>query len=325
MSTLAEIRLNRIFSNALLLRRRAKKPVYAVVKDDAYGHGAIEVAHTLEPLVCGFCVATPSEGAALRASGIQGDILVLTPPITAECAYRMKAYRLIATVDAHRTLRLLPEGSEAHIAVNTGMNRYGVRPGSALSVAREAAERGIAVTGVFSHLYAAEDEGARQAQVLRFRDGAEGVRSIFPSSVRHLGATAGLFADVGFDAMRAGIGLYGYAPKGFSCSGLLPAMKVYATVMSRRKQFGEGAGYNVAPHCGQMYTLSYGYGDGFFRVYGCSAGNLCMDACVEAGDAPVGERRLIMKDAEAYGRSHGTTAYEVLVRLGRGAERIYVR
>lgn len=73
-----------------------------------------------------------------------------------------------------------------------------------------------------------------------------------------------------------------------------------------------------------MHTLRVGYGDGFFRVGGLGIGNLCMDACIMEGEAKVGTKKLILSDAEKYASEHGTTAYEVLVNVGKKAERKYV-
>ena len=75
-----------------------------------------------------------------------------------------------------------------------------------------------------------------------------------------------------------------------------------------------------------LHTLRVGYGDGFFRAGGLGAeGKLCMDACVREGEMPFGRRVCILSDAEAYARSHGTTAYETLVNAGRRALKKYVR
>ena len=74
-----------------------------------------------------------------------------------------------------------------------------------------------------------------------------------------------------------------------------------------------------------MHTLRLGYGDGFFRSGAPFAeGNLCMDACIAAGEAQVGREVLVLGDVASYALAHGTTPYEVLVRLGKCAEKTYV-
>ncbi len=324
-SVLAVIDLDIIRNNAKKIARVARRPLYAVVKDDAYGHGAAEVAHALEGTVAGFAVSLVDEGAALRAAGITKEILVLTPPLSKEEVFRISAYRLTASLNSFHTLHLLAgEGCGAHIVVNTGMNRYGVRPVRVASLCRAAAREGIAVTGVYSHLYAAQDSGARNAQTERFAVAQACVKQFFPHATAHLSATGGTLAGDSFDAVRVGIALYGYLPEGFCGVGVRPAMKVYATVAECRAPFGEGAGYQRAEeHYRRLHTLRVGYGDGFFRSGGLGVGKLCMDACIREGDARVGRRSLILDDAEKYAKEHGTTAYEVLVNVGRKAQKKY--
>ncbi len=323
-SVLAVIDLREIRRNAKTLARIADRPVYAVVKDDAYGHGAPEVAHALEDIVAGYAVALVDEGAALRAAGITKEILVLTPPLDREEVLRLAAYRLTASLNSLHTLRLLEGGgAEAHIAVNTGMNRYGVRPDRVAALCRRAAASGISITGVYSHLYAAEDEGIRRAQSRLFFLAEAQVKGVFPHAVSHLAATSGTLAGELYDAVRIGIALYGYLPDGFSAD-VRPAMKVYAAVADCHVPVGGGAGYQRAEKSfAAMYTLRLGYGDGFFRAGGLGIGKLCMDACIREGRARVGEKKLLLSDVRAYATEMGTTPYEVLVRIGRGAQRVY--
>ncbi len=325
---LAVVDLKRIRRNAELIKSRAKRPLLAVVKDDAYGHGAIEIAHTLSDMVWAFAVATVEEGVRLRVAGIENRILVLTPLLCRFEAERLSAYDLTATLSSARFFTFA-EGLPltVHLAVNTGMNRYGVRPSLVGRVCRTAAERGILVAGVYSHLYAPSDEAARREQRAVFSAACEKVRSYFPEALCHLSATGGILSGELCDAVRAGISLYGYLPEGFE--GRLPvrpAMKIYAAVAESRARFGGGAGYQSAPAgATHFHTLRAGYGDGFFREGGLGAvGKLCMDACVREGYARAGERRLILKDAAAYAREHGTTAYEVLVRIGERAAKTYL-
>ncbi len=320
MSTLAVISLPAILHNALLVKRRAGLPLYAVVKDDGYGHGAAETAHTLSSHADAFCVATVGEGAALRAAGIAGEILVFCPILSREETLRARAYRLTVTADP-ASFSYLEEGMRAHIAVNTGMNRYGVRFERAESFARALQTRGVEVTGVYTHLYDAERKETSMVQIARFHAASRSVLRVFPHAVRHLGGTGALPYCGECDALRAGISLYGYAPSA-EISGLRRAMKVYAPVAGRRIQLGRGAGYGECP-LGNVNTLAYGYGDGFFRVEG--ARDLCMDAHIIKGSRRAGSYAVILCDAEEYAARHGTSVYEVLVRAGRGAaERRYI-
>ena len=321
----AVISLPALLQNAHALKDLAGVPLIAVVKDDAYGHGAEQVAHALERDVLMFAVATVEEGARLKIAGIGRDVLVLTPPSCQEDGMRAAAYGLIMTAASFVTLGLCR--GRVHLAVNTGMNRYGFHPLETARACRAAQQRGLQVEGVFSHFYDAADREARRAQIAAFSDCARIVRRNFPDALRHLSATGGILAgDARFDAVRPGIGLYGYAPDGFSCN-LRPAMKVYADVLASGAVFGGGAGYAHAPHgCKVFHTLGVGYGDGFFRSGGLGAvDTLCMDACVRQGRHSFGERVCVLENAREYASAYGTTAYEVLVSVGRGAWRVYER
>ena len=146
------------------------------------------------------------------------------------------------------------------------------------------------------------------------------MRSVFPGAVRHLAATGGIFAgrEYCFDAVRPGIGLYGYAPAGFEGAlPLSPAARIYAPVSHTCARVGDGAGYCRAGKEQRFHTLRLGYGDGFFRTGGL------MDACVRGGEARVGAQKLVLCNVTRYARVHGTTEYEALLRVLQGAEKRY--
>lgn len=333
-SILARISLPAVRQNAETVKTIAARPVIAVVKDDAYGHGAEETALAIEPSVFAFAVATVAEGAALRCAGVQKDVLVLTPPLCREESERLLRYGLTASLSSAPDLRLLSEAGErtgiaprAHLAVNTGMNRYGVRPALAGAFSEQARSYGVSVEGVFTHFYLPEDGRRREEQEELFQRAADGVKARFPSAVTHMSATGGvLFSKKDLcDCARVGLMLYGYAP--VAVRGLRRAMKLYAAVSHRCKQFGGGAGYAAAERqYGDLYTLRLGYGDGFFREsFTGAVGKLCMDAAVMEGDLPFGKRKLVVDDFAAYARAHNTSVYEALVRLTQKAEREYIR
>lgn len=320
-SPVAVVSLSAIVRNARLLKRRAGGALIAVVKNDGYGHGAAAVAHALSGEAAMFAVATVDEGAALRCAGILSDILVLTPPSCMEEGLRAEVYGLILAAGSMRSLAFCR--GRVHLAVNTGMNRYGFVPQETGRACAEARSRGLRVEGVFSHYYAAADACARGAQNAVFEGCAARVRQHFPRAVRHIAATGGIAAGGAlYDAVRPGLGLYGYGAE-----GVLPAMKVYAEVLHGTERVGGGAGYARAPRgAARLYTLGVGYGDGFFRGEGlCGTGPLCMNACVRQGDAAVGERVCVLENAAAYAEKCGTTAYEALVGIGKGMRKVYER
>ncbi len=314
----AAVSLSAIRSNLRALARAANAPAIAVLKDDAYGHGAEHVAHALGREALLFAVSCVAEGVRLRAAGADKDILVLTPLLDEGDALRAQYYDLIVTAASPASLARAA-GCRAHLALNTGMNRYGVPPQEAEGACRRAVALGVRIEGVYSHLYDAADGSAVQFQTRAFREGCLAVCRFFPRALRHLCATGGILAGgAAFDAVRPGLGLYGYAPPPFENTlSLAPAMKVYACVSQETVPYGGGAGYGAAPkRFRSLHTLCAGYGDGFFRAGGLGAvGNLCMDACVREGRLPVGTQVCVLADAAAYAAEHGTTAYEVLCAL----------
>ena len=332
-SLLAEISLPALRHNANYFRDLASRPLIAVVKDDAYGHGAEEVALSLHGIASSFAVATVEEGVSLRLAGVGEDILVLTPPMTQEEAVRLILYRLTPSVTSFPALSVLSRGVEAvgrsprvHLAVNTGMNRYGFSPDVAKSAALALKERGFWVEGMFSHYFSAESDGYRRGQNDLFRRAVSEVKEIFPDCISHIAATGGALKGEMGDEVRVGLGLYGYLPSG-GAGPLRPAMKLYAYVSNSCKQLGEGLGYAPAAHnFSAVHTLRCGYGDGFFRegITGV-VGKLCMDAALAEGEAAFGEEVLLVSDFERYAREHGTSVYEALVRLPAKAVKRYIR
>lgn len=324
------VSLKTIRSNALLIKERAQGKLIAVVKDDAYGHGAERVAHALTGIADLYAVSSVEEGASLRTAGVSEDILVLTPCLSEEEGARLVSYNLIASLSSVAALNLLKRAEEragakarAHLVINTGMNRYGVRPAAVSSLCRMAEGR---VEGVYSHLFAPSDRRETARQVARFRAGKEAVLSFAPNALCHLSATGGALAGAERGAVRAGIALYGYLPEGFSGAlQVKPAAKFYSFVSNRCRQYGGGTGYNKAQKRGvPLNTVAAGYGDGLFRAGGGEfEGLLCMDAGISEGDAKFGSVRRILKDVSIYAKRHGTTPYEVLVSVGSRAVHCY--
>jgi len=274
-NNVAVISLKRIRENAQkVIRAAGGKPLIAVVKDDAYGHGASVVAGAIEPLCSMLAVATVDEGVYLRMSGIAKPILVLTPCLSGDEAYRAALNGLTVTIasltDLHLAAKIAETYSvviEAHFAVNTGMNRYGFRPERAAYAVKKAGEYGIAATGLYSHFYEPENDGARKRQTEYFRQALTSVLAE-KEVVSHISATGGILAgENSFDAVRSGIALYGYLPPAFEGKlNVSPAMKLYTHAVRSGKAFGGGAGYATAQkQYGYLTTLRLGYGDGFFR------------------------------------------------------------
>ncbi len=319
--SLAVIDLRRIRQNALFIRSRlGSKKFYAVVKADAYGHGAVEVAHCISDIADGFCVAIVEEGVALRISGVTKPVLVFAPPADSGDLLRAEAYGLTLTVNSVETA--VKVKGACQIKVNTGMNRYGCDISELPQILKILDTSKI--EGVYSHLYAAENYRASIDQLKLFNVAERLVKAVNPDICAHLSASGGLLRGGGFlkDGARCGILLYGYAPDGFNAA-VEPALKVYAKRSQQTRFIGGGAGYGFAQkNYKELSTYRLGYADGFFRGVPLGENKLCMDAFVKENG---GDVECVMDDAGRYARRANTIPYEVLTSVTRRSQRIYLK
>ncbi|MBQ8323416.1 MAG: alanine racemase [Clostridia bacterium] len=347
---LAKIYLKNIRRNAQAFGRLTGRPVCAVVKANAYGHGAEEVVCALEGVVSCFAVSLVSEAIAIRTAACGKDILVLTPPLCEEETLVGARNGFVLTVGDLATARRVAETAEknrlpvrVHIKTNTGMNRYGTNVQTLGRICTHLkAHPLVRVEGVYSHIYG-NTRAQAERQRERFMRMIAVCRDYYPEAIAHLGATYGaiLGEKFVFDMTRIGIGLYGYLPDGardldekrVRKLDLKKGMAVYATVAAKRKYVCGGAGYgkDIAKPTGErLITCRFGYADGFLRTKengtdgsGDNANDLCMDACVRWGNAPKGERVPVMTDAAETAKKAGTISYEVLCAATRRAETEY--
>lgn len=319
--TVTIINLPAIRQNALKIKKRLNgAKFFAVVKADAYGHGAEEVSRYIEDIADGFCVAITEEGISLRNAGIQKDILVFTPPLDKYDASRMREYNLLASVNSVETA-LLAGGLPCHIKVNTGMNRLGCNINELDSLLESVKGE---VRGVYSHMYAPENDRASAEQLKLFKKAEKTVKSRFENAVAHLSASGGILRGGKFllDGVRCGILLYGYAPSGFT-SFTEPAMKVYARKVQTTAFTGGGVGYNIADkEYKKLSVYRCGYADGFSRIIPLGEKTLCMD-CFLSEDTDI--LKPVMLSADDYGKRCGTISYEILTKVTQRSERIYER
>jgi alanine racemase len=276
-----------IRSNLAALRSRAgeEKQVIAVVKADAYGHGAVEVARTLVHAgVERLAVATVSEALELRAAGVEQPILVLWGIGAPEAAlaidagletivYEGRAIEPLEAAAAERGRR-----ASVQLKVDTGLGRQGASPEEALELAsRISRSRHLRLVGTFSHLaVAGEDDAYTDVQQLSLARTLDAMRSagIDPGLV-HLAATGGILASSGSyaDAVRPGIGLYGLVPGWASDRdhGLRPALSLKALPLRIFDlPAGSAISYGLrfrAQRPTRIATLGIGYGDGWPRVH----------------------------------------------------------
>ena len=321
--TLSVINLSAIRHNARLVRSMiGDRFFYAVVKADGYGHGAVEGANALRDLVDCFCVSLEDEGAALRVGGVYKPVLVLTPPLDMADAEKMAFYGLTPTVGNMQSAHLV-KGQNCHIAINTGMNRYGCNS-QELKAVLNVLPAG-SVKGVFTHLYAAHNAQHSGRQLRAFKNEAAVIACHSPDALCHVSASGGILRgdDYLLDGVRCGLMLYGYAPYGFRKVGLEKALKVYARLAQSTQAVGGGIGYNIADkRYSRLHTYRLGYADGFSRGVPLGEKTLCMDAFISKDEK---ELLPVMTDAEAYAERCGTIPYEVLCSVTRRSERVYVR
>ncbi len=307
----------------------------AVVKADAYGHGAETVAPALEGVADCFAVALVGEGVALRLAGVRKDVLVLVPPLCEEEVLRGISYGLIFTVGDAQDYALIASVckkyglcARCHIKANTGMNRFGFDFPAFRAFAAGRLCGNVSAEGIYSHFYRPEHAETAARQFSLFGEFCREGERAFGKLIRHIAATGGTIAspDYRLDMVRIGIGLYGYLPGGFA--GALPlkrALTVCSTVAAVRECTGGGAGYGeFGPVYGRLAAVRAGYADGFSRAGGVGNVNvLCMDAFLSRIPAEKYAEVCVFSDADAYAERNGTISYEALTRVCGRAERVY--
>ncbi len=177
----AEVDLGRIEENMEAMKEhlRPGTKMYGVVKTDAYGHGAVPVARTIDRFVCGYAVATVDEGLKLRRHGIEKEILCLGPVSAGRYQECLENDISLPMFEYRRAKELsdaaVAEGKTAkiHIAVDTGMSRIGLFPdeGSVETVKEIAELPALRIAGMFTHFARADEADKTNAgeQYRRFR------------------------------------------------------------------------------------------------------------------------------------------------------------
>ncbi len=284
--TYRQINLKAIEHNFDLLSEKVAEGVKkcAVIKADAYGHGAIPVAKVLEKKADYFAVACFDEAFELRQAGITLPILILSYTCT-DYYGELIERDIRATVYTYEDALLLNEKAEekrkkakVHIALDTGMSRIGFSlTEKSLEIIKKISELPfVTVEGIFSHFAKADiEEDSLSAEQEKLFDGflkkltEKGVNIPLP----HLYNTAGVFRFKNkYPMVRMGIAIYGINPMDYPTEdvGLVPAMQVKTHVIHVHEvEKGEGISYGhtyVAKEKRKIATLSVGYADGFRRV-----------------------------------------------------------
>jgi alanine racemase len=288
LRAVAEVNLAAIERNAARLRRRlhAHTRLCAVVKADAYGHGAAPAARAaLAGGAAVLAVATAAEAADLRAAGLQAPILVLGALGAEELDVAVAADAEVTAWDPGFVSALASRAGSAsavlgvHVKLDTGLGRLGTRDTEqALATVRAviAAGSSLRLAGVMTHLATADgDLGFAAAQLERFGLFVAEARALATGEITvHAANSAALLRIPGshHDMVRAGLALYGGDPLHHDPAdhGLEPALALRTYVAALKPiAAGESVGYGrrfVAPRDSVIATLPIGYGDGVVRA-----------------------------------------------------------
>ena len=325
-----EIDLGRLRRNLQLIRRDLPRHVklLAVVKDEAYGHGALDVSRiALEEGASCLGLSTLEEAMALRDAGITAPMLLLGERQEAELPWCV-AHDLTVCVNGANTVSALARAASAagkrvpvHLKINTGMSRYGVRWEEALPLIEQVfSEKSLLLEGVMTH-FAQSDETEKTFANLQISRFNEVMERLAASGVRikhqHL-CNSGGFLDLPHahrDMVRVGILMFGIFPSSVCrrIAGIEPVMSVKARIAAiQHLKPGDVVGYGMrytAPEPRRIAVLPIGYGDGFPRVrnQGCALlhgkrapliGGIAMDALMvditEIPEAQMWDEAVIM-------------------------------
>ncbi|MBR2934361.1 MAG: alanine racemase [Oscillospiraceae bacterium] len=323
--TWAEISLGTLEHNYRALRAMLPEGcrMLGVVKANAYGHGAVPVAHKLVELGCEMlAVAGLDEALELRDAGIAAPVLVLgaTLPEFARQVVERDITQTVFTMEQAQALSCaaveLGKKARVHIKLDTGMSRVGVLAHDPVRAAQEVA--GICALprleyeGIFTHF--ANSDGDEEYTMLQFTRFLDVISELEKNhgitfAIRHCANSAATlqYPCTHLDMVRPGIAMYGHYPDP-SCQvldgpGLVPVMSVYTRVSAvRQVPAGTPVSYgctNVVARDSRLAVLPIGYGDGFFRLLSNRfwvefngkrapiVGRICMDMCmVDVTDLP---------------------------------------
>ena len=308
-----EIDTRAIQQNTLNIKRLLKPntKLMAVVKADAYGHGAVRCAKaSLSGGADWLGVASVDEGIELREAGLNAPVLLLSqPPV--DSIPLLLTYRITPAIYTAEFAVAYGETADRHgmrapyhLAVNTGMNRIGVRHDEVVAFMRQVAfHRALDLEGTFTHFATADCEETFdfQIQLRRFNEALASMKAsgIDPGIVHAANSAAIIrYPETHFDMVRLGLSLYGFHPckETRRLVRLHPAMMVQARITEvKTVPMSEGVSYGMhyrSPGQVMICTIPVGYADGYRRglsgrigvVLGGrrfpQVGNICMDQCM---------------------------------------------
>ena len=349
--TRAEVNLGHLRHNFNVVRRAVGDvPVWAVLKADAYGHGAKAVARTLERAgAAGVCVALVEEGIELRQAGISVPILVIGGHYSRAFAEVVEQRLTPVLHDPGQVEALADElryrdagPLDVHVKIDTGMGRLGIMPRDVPALVR-AFERHpeVRLHGLMTH-FACADSGDVQSMLdqraLFDEANASFTQAGFAPAVRHAANSAATFAgpQQHLQMVRPGIALFGVSPNPSDSLDLLPVMRVRTEIVATRQlEVGQSVGYGatwIAHRPSHIATIPMGYADGLSRslsnrghvlIQGRRApivGTVSMDmTMVDVTDIPrcsVGEECVVLGQQKGQLGCETITATEVADHIG---------
>lgn len=340
--------------------------IIGIVKANAYGHGAVDISRALlQQGVTSLAVATVSEGIELRETGIISEIIVLGPTVPRELGdllhHRLTPmiYDESMLLALSERLRDAPGPCPVHVEVETGMGRLGIDADRLIPLLHSPAFKGtLRLAGLMTHFADADnvDASFTKEQIERFTRLVEQVRGAgLTVPVAHMANTAGLVGhpQSHLDAVRPGIGLYGYQSSHSTGEpiGLRPVLSWTTHIVQiRHLQPGESVSYNrtfKAARPSRIAVLPVGYADGYNRLHSNRGsvllhgrrapvvGRVCMDmTMIDVTDIPQASpgdevaligvqsgETITAADVAAW---QGTIPYEVLCAIGHRVRRVYV-
>ena len=359
--TILEVNLSSIVKN-LNHYRSFMKPetkMVCMVKADAYGAGAVEVAKTLQDHNVDYlAVAVADEGVTLREKGITQGIMVMNPEMSSFSA--LFQYNLEPEIYSFRLLDALISAAEhegitnfpVHIKLDTGMHRLGFDPASDIPQLIERLKRQTALIprSVFSHFVGSDSDDFdefSEKQYQTFLAAAGQLQEAFPHPIlRHICNSAGIerFPERHLEMVRLGLGLYGI--DSYTGRTINNVSTLRTTILQIHDvKAGESVGYSrrtVLERDSRIATLPIGYADGLNRLLGnrkgyCLVGgrkadyvgNICMDVCmIDVTDIPCNEGDLATIFGDGLAPSEladrcGTIPYEVLTGIAPRVKHIY--
>ena len=359
--TILEVNLNAVVDNLNYFRSflHPDTKMVCMIKADAYGAGAVEIAKTLQDQRVDYlAVAVADEGVTLRKAGITANIMIMNPEMTAfktmfdyDLEPEVYSFRLMdALIKAARKEGIT--GWPVHIKFDTGMHRLGFDPVDDIFklIDRLKHQTAIIPRSVFSHFVGSDSDGFDEfsaRQFALFVEGSQQLQAAFSHKIlRHMDNSAGIehFPERQMDMCRLGIGLYGVDPRNNRMLSTVSTLKTTILQM-RHVPAGETVGYSRKGKIERdsvIAAIPIGYADGLNRglgnrrcyclVNGQKAeyvGNSCMAvAMIDVTDIPClegdqveifGEHLPVTELSDVL----GTIPYEVLTGVSNRVKRVY--